>query len=122
MAEMTIKRFNILSVAKLQGLLTFVIGLIIGVIYGLIVMLFGAAMAAMVPKDEGQMLGGIGSVVVGLIIMVVFPIMYGLMGFIGGAIGALIYNLAARFVGGVKFEFEGVMPGYSPPAQHYPSS
>ena len=36
MAEMTIKRFSVLSVAKMQSLLMGIIGLIIGVIYGLI--------------------------------------------------------------------------------------
>ena len=34
MAEMTIRRFSVFSVAKIQGLLAFVIGLFIGVIYG----------------------------------------------------------------------------------------
>ena len=44
MAEMTIRRFSVFSVAKIQGLLAFVIGLLIGVIYGLVFMVFGAAM------------------------------------------------------------------------------
>ena len=54
MAEMTIRRFGVFSVAKMQGLLMFVIGLLIGVIYGLFFMLFGAAMAAMMPQSESQ--------------------------------------------------------------------
>jgi hypothetical protein len=36
MPEMTIKRFSVFSIAKMQSLLMGVIGLIIGVIYGLI--------------------------------------------------------------------------------------
>ena len=39
MAEMTIKRFAVISVAKMYGLLSFIFGLIIGVIYGLFIML-----------------------------------------------------------------------------------
>ena len=35
MAEMTIRRFGVLSVAKMYGLLMFIFGLIFGVIYGL---------------------------------------------------------------------------------------
>ena len=34
------------------------------------------------------------------------PIMYGLMGFVMGAIGALIYNLIAGWVGGIEMELE----------------
>ena len=72
MTEMTIRRVGILSVAKIQALLMFVIGLIIGVIYGLFFMVFGAAIAALAPAHEGQALGGVGSVVGGVIIMIVF--------------------------------------------------
>jgi hypothetical protein len=116
MAEMTIKRFSIFSVAKMQALLMFVIGLIFGVIYGLIFMIFGAAIAAMVPQGDAQT-GGIGSVVIGLIMMIAFPLIYTVIGFIGGAIGALIYNIAAGVVGGIKVELEDATPVYAPPQQ-----
>ena len=115
MAEMTIRRFSVFSVAKMQALLMFVMGLIIGVIYGVFFMLFGAAIAAMAPSGEGQAMGGISSVVVGLLIIIGFPIMYGTIGFIAGAIGALIYNIAAGIVGGIKFELEGTAQTYAPP-------
>ena len=36
MAEMTIRRFGVFSVAKMQSLLMGIIGLIVGVIYGFI--------------------------------------------------------------------------------------
>jgi len=115
MAEMTIRRFGILSVAKMQALLMFVIGLIIGVIYGLLFMLFGAAVAALAPQSESQAWGGLGSVVGGLVIIIAMPIFYGLIGFIGGAIAAIIYNIAAGVVGGIRFELEGAAPVYAPP-------
>lgn len=115
MAEMTVKRVGILSVAKIQALLMFVIGLIIGVIYGLVFMIFGAALTALAPNAENQALGGVSTIVIGLIMMIAFPIFYGLLGFIGGAIGAGIYNVAASFVGGIKLELEG--PAYAPPHQ-----
>ena len=34
------------------------------------------------------------------------PLIYGAMGFVGGAIGALIYNLFAKWVGGIELEME----------------
>jgi hypothetical protein len=66
-------------------------------------MIFGAAISSMAPTNEGQTFGGVSSVVVGLVMMIFFPIMYGLFGFVGGAIGAAIYNIAAGIVGGIKF-------------------
>lgn len=115
MAEMTIRRFNVFSVAKIQGFLAFVIGLLIGVIYGFAFMIFGAAISSLAPQGDSQAMGGVGAIVIGLVIMIAVPILYGLLGFIGGAIGALVYNLAAGVVGGVKFELEGVAPAYAPP-------
>lgn len=122
MAEMTIRRFNVFSVAKIQGFLAFVIGLLIGVIYGFAFMIFGAAISSLVPQAESQAMGGVGAIVIGLIIMIVVPIFYGILGFIGGTIGALVYNLAAGVVGGLKFELEGVAPAYLPPPAPWPAA
>jgi hypothetical protein len=115
MAEMTIRRFNVFSVAKIQGFLAFVIGLLIGVLYGFAFMIFGAAISSLAPQGDSQAMGGVGAIVIGLVIMIAFPILYSIIGFIGGAIGALVYNLAAGVVGGLKFELEGVAPAYAPP-------
>ena len=115
MAEMTIRRFNVFSVAKIQGFLAFVIGLLIGVIYGFAFMIFGAAISSLAPQGDSQAMGGVGAIVIGLVIMIAVPVLYSIIGFIGGAIGALVYNLAAGVVGGVKFELEGVAPAYAPP-------
>jgi hypothetical protein len=40
--------------------------------------------------------------------MIAIPIIYGIIGFIGGAIGALLYNLFAGMVGGVEIEVESI--------------
>jgi hypothetical protein len=115
MAEMTIRRFNVFSVARMQGFLAFVIGLLIGVIYGFAFMIFGAAISSLAPQGDSQTMGGVGAIVIGLAIMIAVPILYSIIGFIGGAIGALVYNLAAGVVGGLKFELESVAPAYAPP-------
>lgn len=115
MAEMTIRRFGVISVAKMYGLLTFVIGLIIGVIYGLFFILFGAAMSAMAPGGRDATAGGVSSVVIGILMMIGIPVFYGIFGFIAGAIGAFIYNAVAGIIGGVKFELEGTQQEYAPP-------
>lgn len=113
MAEMTIRRFGVISVAKMYALLMFIFGLIFGVLYGLMFIVFGAAMSAMGPRDTAA--GGIGTVAMGIGMMIGLPIFYGVLGFIMGAIGALIYNAVAGIIGGVKFELEGVQQEYAPP-------
>ena len=114
MAEMTIRRFGVISVAKMYGLLLFVMGLFIGVIYGLFFIIFGAAMSAMGGGRDATT-GGVSSVVIGIGMMIGIPIFYGVLGFIMGAIGALVYNALAGTIGGVKFELEGVQNDYAPP-------
>jgi len=54
MAEMTIRRFSVFSVAKIQGLLAFVIGLLIGIL-GFI----GGLIAALVYNLAAGVVGGV---------------------------------------------------------------
>jgi len=113
MAEMTIRRFGVLSVAKMQSLVGFVVGLILGVIYGLAFIALGATMSSLGGRDAAA--GGVPSIIMGIVFMIAIPILYTVIGFIGGAIVALVYNIAAGMIGGVKFELEGVNPEYTPP-------
>ncbi len=46
---------------------------------------------------------------------IVMPFMYGVMGFVMGAIGASLYNLIARKVGGFELELEGMPSGVIAP-------
>jgi hypothetical protein len=115
MAEMTIRRFGVWSVAKMNAILWFIFGLIVGVIYGLFFIMFGAAMSSLAPEAEAAAMSGVGSVVTGVIFMIGMPIFYGLTGLIAGAIGALVYNALSGIIGGIKFELEGVQHEYAPP-------
>jgi len=119
MAEMTIRRFGVISVAKMYGLLLFIFGLIFGIIYGLFFIIFGAAMSAAGGRDAT--VGGVGSAAVGIGFMIGIPLFYGILGFVMGAIGALVYNALSGIIGGVKFELEGVQQEYAapPPPQHW---
>ena len=113
MAEMTIRRFGVISVAKMHGLLMFIFGLIIGILYGLFFIVFGAAMSAAGGSDAR--VGGMSSIAAGIGFMIGVPILYGILGFVMGIIGALIYNALSGIIGGIKFELEGVQHEYAPP-------
>ncbi len=107
MNKLRIKKLGILSVAKIHGAMGFIIGLIIGVIYGLAIIAISLIGATAGRGSEALAMGG-GGVVVGIIAIIGFPIFYGVFGFIGGIIGALIYNVFSGIVGGIEIEVENI--------------
>jgi hypothetical protein len=47
--------------------------------------------------------------------IILMPIMYGIMGFIGGIISAALYNLLAGIIGGIEMNFDTSYEGAAPP-------
>lgn len=85
------KQFDVMSVAKIQA----VIMAIFGFIAGLFISIFGG----MASIFSDSLPGATGIVGIGAII--ILPIVYGIMGFISGAIGAIVYNFVASKIGGI---------------------
>lgn len=112
MANMTLKRIGVFSLAKLMGVVWAGLGLVIGIPLGLLMMIFGAAMLSM--GNEGAAGAGVG-IGIGLFYMIFIPIMYAVMGFVFGLVGGLIYNVASGFIGGVEFELENTSFEYGAP-------
>ncbi len=107
MNTLKIRKLGVMSVAKIYAVMMLVISLLISIPYGLFIIVYGLFGARMVGGDAGLAVGG-GGVIVGILVMIGLPILYGIMGFIFGAIGALIYNVFAGFVGGIEIEVENV--------------
>ncbi|HUP40439.1 MAG TPA: hypothetical protein VM115_09995 [Vicinamibacterales bacterium] len=95
---MIIKRIGPLSVAKLSAVLYAVMGLILGGVFSLVGLAGGFA-----SETEGA--AGIGAML-GVAAIIVFPIFYGLMGFVLTLFAAWLYNFAAGFVGGVEVDIQ----------------
>lgn len=92
----TLKRIGVLSMAKLEAVILAIMGLLQGLFFAVFGALLGAA---------GDMASfGIGAGF-GLLAIIFLPIIYGIMGFIMGAIGAFVYNIIAGAVGGIEVEF-----------------
>lgn len=106
MNKLQIKKLGVLSVAKIQALVGFVVGLILGIIYFIIFAVFGAMIMGLAGRD-GAAAGGI-TIVYGVAALIGLPIFYGIAGFVGGVIVSLLYNLVARFIGGIEIEVENV--------------
>ena len=95
---MIIRRVGPLSFAKLSGTLYALLGLLVGGVFSMIAMAGGFA------SDE---LAGRGiAAVLGVGAIIVFPIFYGVMGFVATLIGAWLYNLVAGIVGGVELDVQ----------------
>jgi hypothetical protein len=91
-----VKSVGVLSVAKIMGLIYACMGLIFAPLFLLIGMIGSFAGAEKTPFAG----------VFGVFFALLMPVMYGALGFIAGAIGAWLYNLLARLVGGFELELE----------------
>ncbi len=90
----TMKRIDPISCGSMLGVLYGIMGLLVGGVFSLLAII-GAAAA-------GDGMAGMA----GMFAVIMFPAIYGAMGFIGGCIGALMYNACSGIVGGIKFDLE----------------
>ena len=97
---MVVRRIGVFSVAKIGAILYAAIGLLIGLCFAAVF-----SILPMAARPDQGMPGWLGSMF-GVGAIVFMPIMYGIGGFVGGAISATLYNLFAGMVGGVEVEFE----------------
>ena len=96
----TIKKFEVLSVMRVSAICYGAMGLIEGAfLSGIFVMMPMAATSQQrLPPWMGVAFGGLS--------VVLLPILFGLMGAIIGALGSVIYNVSAKYVGGIQVEVE----------------
>ncbi|MBA2227016.1 MJ0042-type zinc finger domain-containing protein [Thermogemmata fonticola] len=97
-AQRIVTKIGVLSAGKVMGLLNALIGLIFGVLMTFLSLL-GMAVGG---NQQGG--GGVFAIIFGFGAIICAPILYGLVGFVGGIVGALLYNLVAALVGGIELE------------------
>jgi hypothetical protein len=95
---MVIKRVGPVSCAKIAATIYAVFGLLIGGVFSLIALAGGFASDTSEYGEIGAMLG--------VAAIIVFPIFYGALGFVGTLVAAWLYNFAAGFVGGIEIEVQ----------------
>lgn len=95
---MIVKRVGPVSFARVAGTLYAVLGVFIGCIVSLAALVGAASSNSARGAGLGALLG-VGAIVV-------FPILYGALGFLFTLIGAWLYNLVAGWVGGVEVELQ----------------
>ena len=95
---MVVKRIGPLSVGKIAGTLYAVMGVLIGAVVSLIAMV-GSSMGS----DTGA--SGMGALL-GVGAIVIFPILYGGLGFVFTMLAAALYNVVAGMVGGIELDMQ----------------
>ena len=95
---MIIKRIGPVSCAKISGTLYAILGIVIGAMFSLIALVGG--FASDTPEAAG--FGGI----IGVAAIIIFPIFYGAIGFVGTLVAAWLYNVVADLVGGIEIEVQ----------------
>ncbi len=103
-----LKKIGVMSLAKMMAVLYAAIGFIVGIFFALFASLF---MALSVMPVGGSAAGGNALMPgafagLGVLAIILFPVGYAIMGFIGGAITAWLYNVIAGHVGGISIELE----------------
>ncbi len=93
-----LKRVEPLSAMKIGGILYGIFGLLAGAMISVLAMLgvFSSDVTRSQPAFFSALFGGLA--------IVIFPIFYGVLGAIMAGLGAALYNVAARFVGGLEVD------------------
>ena len=91
---MTIHRVGVRSLANIVASIYVVIGVIVGVLFTL----------ASLAVDEGG--GGAAGLLFSPLAIFVLPILYGVMGYLGGLLGGWVFNMAAAGLGGLELRVE----------------
>ncbi len=95
-----IKRFGVVSVAKFTAVLTAMYGLVLGIIAAL-----GAGAKDGVARCTRPWApSGRSGSAVGIVVLVVLAM--ALVGFVTGAVLAVIYNIASRATGGIEIDLD----------------
>ena len=97
---MVLKSIGVMSAAKIVAVMYAVMGLIAGLMVAAIFSFVPLAMDGPdAPPAWLAPMFGVGSIVM-------MPVVYGVIGFCVGAVGAVIYNALAGMIGGVELRLE----------------
>jgi hypothetical protein len=95
-----VKKIGVLSAAKIQGTIMACISLLF-----VPFILLAALLGGLASMGDRNPFGAVG-VVGGIVLACLIPVFYFVVGFIGGAISAFVYNLVAGRLGGLEIELD----------------
>lgn len=100
--ELSVRKVGVFSLAKIMGAIYGLFGLIFGAIMSLVSLIGGLGVLAEGGEDGAlAIFFGIGAIIV-------LPILYGVMGVLLGLLTGLIFNLVSGITGGLELEVDGL--------------
>lgn len=96
----TVKHIYPLSSAKAIAIAAALLGLIFGIIFAVLGGVVGSVLQILGGTSNGTSIAGFG-----LLTIVIFPIVLGILGFIIVIVAAWLYNIIADRVGGIRWDF-----------------
>ena len=90
----TLKKINVLSVAKTLAIIMGFIGFLLGIFYFILDLILKSF------TDIGVGLG------IGFLGIIILPIAYAVIGFISGGLFSFLYNFVSNKFGGIKLELD----------------
>jgi len=81
-------------------------GIVLGILYAIISLVFLPLFLLVAVFGKG----GLGQSIASWVLILLLPVLYGVLGFIFGVIAAAMYNLIAKWTGGLEFEVTDVPP------------
>ncbi len=99
-------------VTRLRNVNPIQCAIVSGVLYALLGIIVAILFAPIMSVMTTHMPPGTPSVAAGFSMgtLVLFPILYAILGFIGGLITAFLYNVVAGWTGGIQLTFETLTP------------
>jgi hypothetical protein len=98
---MVLKRVGVWSLAKLLAVTYGILGFVFGGIFSLV----SYSMGGLFPGESFFMNAGFS-----VVSFLLYPLIYAVVGLLGGALSAALYNIFARIAGGVRLEFDEMTP------------
>lgn len=104
----TLKKLDVMSVAKFMAVMYAIISFIMALFGALFANMFSSIGGSFMMQSGIEGADAMQTAVGGfsIVALITAPIMGAIGGFIGGAISAFIYNIVAKWVGGIKIELE----------------
>ena len=99
---MVLKRVEVKSAARVGGVIYAVLGLVFGALFACVSLLGANFASSSDSNSPPPLIAGF----FGAFAVVAFPVIYGLLGAVGAAISAWLYNALIGLTGGLRVELE----------------
>ena len=113
-----VRRIGVISAANVTAAISLVITLVFVLLVALVILPMGSFPVSLDPANPFNRTQVPSGSIVGFLFII--PLVYAAIGWVMGALGALVYNLVARFTGGLQLDVEHRDPQsaatWAPPA------